>query len=113
MMQRAPEGIQLLFVALLGLLSPPLLPFWWALFSGDARGAYLRSGWMRASLIVFALASLPLLVVSIAASLGLTRDPNPNPIGLGLFFVAGLFLCVILASIGCVVTWVRLGREGH
>jgi hypothetical protein len=38
--------------------------------------------------VVFAMGSGPLLLVLLFTALGLTRDPNPNPIGLG--FMAGL-----------------------
>ena len=81
-------------------LVPPLAPVVWVFASGDERPRYLRSGWVRAGLACMALSALPLLVVSAAAHLGLTRDPDPNPIGLGLLFVAGAVLGSILVAIG-------------
>ena len=86
-------------------LAPPLAPFAWIAASGDERPAYLRSAWVRASLVVLALCSLPLLVVGVFGyQLGLTSDPNPNPIGLGLLFVAGAVLGSILAAVGAFTT---------
>jgi hypothetical protein len=47
--------------------------------------------------------SLPLLVVGIAAQLGLWPDPNPNPVGLGLLFVFSVALGLLAALFG--VLW--------
>jgi hypothetical protein len=44
----------------------------------------------------------PLLAIITAASLGLTRDPNPNPIGLGLLAGLTFWPAVILIVIGVV-----------
>ncbi len=35
-------------------------------------------------LILFVVGSGPLLVIILLAALGMTRDPNPNPVGLGI-----------------------------
>jgi hypothetical protein len=49
-------------------------------------------------IILFVVGTGPLLAIIIAASLGLTRDPNPNPIFLGI--LAGL---TIWPSVGFII----------
>lgn len=94
------------------LLAPPLAPFAWIAASGDERRVYLRSAWVRAGIGVLVLSTLPLLIVGVLGyRLGLTSDPNPNPIGLGLLFVAGAMLGAILAAIGAFTT-ARAIRRG-
>lgn len=44
----------------------------------------LASKLFRAGLIVTAVAYLPLILIILAAKVGLLKDPNPNPIGPGL-----------------------------
>ena len=61
--------------------------------------------WKRWRLLIvgvalFALGTGPLLVVSIAAALGLTSDPNPNPVGLGLLAVVTFVPSVLMILIG-------------
>ena len=92
-------------------LAPPLAPFAWIAASGDERPVYLRSLWVRASLVVIALCTLPLLVVGMLGyRLGLTLDPNPNPVGLGLLFLTGAVLGAILAAIGAFTTAGAISR---
>ena len=92
-------------------LTPPLAPFAWIAASGDERPVYLRSLWVRASLVVIALCTLPLLVVGMFGyQLGLTSDPNPNPVGLGLLFLTGAVLGAILAAIGAFTTAGAISR---
>ena len=94
-----------LLTLLCTVLAPPLAPFVWIAASGDERPIYLRSSWVRAGLAVLVLSALPLLVVgAFGYELGLTSDPNPNPIGLGLLFVAGALLGAILTAIGALTT---------
>ena len=94
------------------LLAPPLAPFAWVVASGDERPVYLRSVWVRAGIVVLVLSALPLLVVgALGHRLGLTSDPNPNPIGLGLLCVAGAVLGAILTGIGASTT-ARAIRRG-
>lgn len=50
----------------------------------QAMGAYLRSGWVRAGLILFVLGTGPLVGFMLYAKLGFHDDPNPNPVGLGI-----------------------------
>jgi hypothetical protein len=54
--------------------------------------------WWGMAMIV--LGSAPLVVVILAAALGLTDDPNPNPIGFGLLAAITFWPGVILALIG-------------
>ena len=82
-------------------LAPPLAPLVWVFASGRERSAYLRSSLVRAGLACMALSALPLLVVGVFGyRLGLTSDPNPNPVGLGLLFIAGVTIGGILIAIG-------------
>jgi hypothetical protein len=92
-------------------LAPPLAPLVWIFASGDERPIYLRSAWVRAGLACMALAALPLLVVgTFGHALGLTDDPHPNPIGLGLLFVAGAIVGAILVAIGAFGTAAAIRR---
>lgn len=93
----------------LALLAAPLAPMAWVALSGSQRRVYLRSGLVRWGFGIVIGSALPLLAVGLAATLGLTSDPNPNPIGLGLLFLAGAFIGTILAIIGIIV--VACGRE--
>jgi len=49
---------------------------------------YWDSKLVRVGTVLFVLGSGPLLLIIAAADLGLTRDPNPNPVGFGI--LAGL-----------------------
>jgi hypothetical protein len=49
----------------------------------------------------------PLLFVIIAADLGLTSDPNPNPIGPGLLFFATVWPALGWIAFGVVHWWAR------
>ena len=46
----------------------------------------------------------PLLIVILAAQLGLTRDPNPNPVGFGILAVFTFWPSVLLIVVGIVRT---------
>jgi hypothetical protein len=87
---------------LLAVTAPPLALAAWILLSGSARSEYFRSRWIRVGVVILALGALPLLAVVVAASLGLTRDPNPNPVGLGLLFFASGVVACLLVLIGIV-----------
>jgi len=92
-------------------LAPPLAPMVWIVASGDERATYLRSTWVRAGLACMALGALPLLVFAVfGRQLGLTSDPNPNPIGLGLLFLAGAVAGAILTGIGAFRTATAIRR---
>lgn len=51
-------------------------------------------------LALFALGIGPLLTIILLANLGLTRDPDPNPIGLGILAFLTFWPSVILIVIG-------------
>jgi hypothetical protein len=59
----------------------------------------LRTRLFRAGLILFVVGSGPLLLVIAAASLGLTRDPNPNPVGFGIMAMLSFWPSVIMMGI--------------
>jgi hypothetical protein len=99
---RAPSALRVPATLLLAVFAPPLALVSWILLSGGQRSAYFRSTWIRAGLVVLVVGALPLLAVGLAASLGLTRDPNPNPIGLGLLFLASGVLACVLVLVGIV-----------
>lgn len=62
------------------------------------------SGFLWVGLVLFLLGTGPLLAVIILASLGLTRDPNPNPIGFGILALFTFWPSIILMVIGIVRT---------
>ena len=92
------------------LLLPPLAPVTWILLSGAHRARFLRSALVRAGLAVLLLCPLPLVGVIAAASLGLTAEANPNPIGFGLLFVAGGVLATVLLVAGTMLTEMAIRR---
>jgi hypothetical protein len=60
---------------------------------------YLRSRLVQIGLLLSVGGSAPLLLIILAASLGLTSDPNPNPIGPGILVMLTFWpgvLCVLL-----------------
>lgn len=61
---------------------------------------YLQSRLFTVGLIIFLVGSGPLLLVILAASLGLTRDPNPNPVGFGIMAMFTFWPGVICMLIG-------------
>jgi hypothetical protein len=74
----------------------------------DASGFRLsRLFW--AGVVLFAVGTGPLLIVILLAALGLTKDPNPNPVGFGI-----LFFFTIWPSIGLMVAgWARSTRRNR
>ena len=92
------------------LLLPPLAPVTWIVLSGADRVRFLRSWLVRAGLAVLVLCPLPLLAVIAGAALGLTADPNPNPVGFGLLFVVGGVLATILLTAGTLLTEMAIRR---
>ena len=66
------------------------------------REVYFRSKWIRAGAATIAAGTLPLLTVIVLAKVGLWPDPNPNPIGLDLLFVAAAVAASVLTLIGIV-----------
>jgi hypothetical protein len=61
-----------------------------------------RDSWLiRIGALLLLIGSGPLLGVIFAAKLGLTRDPNPNPVGFGI-----LAVLTFLPSIGLIIAGV-------
>jgi len=65
-----------------------------------SRRRRLTSRLLWIGLALFVLGSGPLLITILLASLGLTRDPNPNPIGFGILALFTFWPSVILIVIG-------------
>lgn len=63
---------------------------------------YLTSPLVKAGIGLFLVGCGPLLAIIAAARLGLTSDPNPNPIGPGLLAFVTFWPSVILSGIGVV-----------
>lgn len=105
-----PSPLRLPVTAILIFVAPPLAPVAWILFSGSKRAAYCRSPWIRAGAAIFAAGTLPLLTVILLAAVRLWPDPDPNPVGLGLLFVAGAVLACVLLIIG--IIRVETQRDG-
>ena len=93
------------------LLMPPLGPIVWILMSGNDRPAYLRSRLVLAGLTLLVLSALPLLYVIVSTPSGLPQQARPNPVGLGLIFVAGIAVGTVMTTAGAMLTHVALGRE--
>lgn len=51
---------------------------------------------------LFVVGSGPLLAIIMAAELGLTRDPNPNPVGFGMLAGLTFWPAVIMIIVGLV-----------
>ncbi len=64
-----------------------------------------RLFWVGA--ILFVLGSGPLLTIIVLSSLGLTKDPNPNPVGFGILAFLTFWPSVVLMIIGAVQSWQR------
>lgn len=103
--QVAPPLWRIPLTLLLAIFAPPLAPVAWILFSGSRRALYLRSGWVRWGFGIIIVSAVPLLIVALAGALGLLDDPNP--IGLGLLFLAGAIIGTALLIIGIIA----VGRQ--
>ena len=58
-------------------------------------------------LILFILGSGPLLTVILLAWLGVTKDPNPKPVGFGMLAFLTFWPSVILVIVGVVQSYTR------
>jgi hypothetical protein len=65
--------------------------------------------WIGLALLI--LGTGPLLLIVIVAELGLTDDPNPNPIGPGLLAFVSFWPAVILVVWGLVASVLRYRRQ--
>ncbi len=63
-------------------------------------GSLLRSRYFLVGALLLVCGTGPLLVVILLASLGLTRDPNPNPVGFGILAFLTFWPGVILLVLG-------------
>ncbi len=63
---------------------------------------YLQSPWVRIGVGLLILGSAPLVLIIVAAAVGLWPDPHPNPIGPGLLFFFTFWPAVICILIGVV-----------
>ena len=68
-----------------------------------------RSRYFVAGALLFLIGTGPLLTVILLARLGLTRDPNPNPVGFGILAFLTFLPSVLLMVLGF-LTWRRRER---
>lgn len=61
---------------------------------------FWRSRYFVVGALLFVLGTGPLLTVIVLANLGLTRDPNPNPVGLGILAFLTFWPSLILMVLG-------------
>jgi hypothetical protein len=61
---------------------------------------FLASHLVRYGLVLFVVGCGPLLAIIAAASLGLTSDPNPNPVGPGLLAMVTFWPSIVITGIG-------------
>jgi hypothetical protein len=69
-----------------------------------AMSPFWRSRYFVVGAILFSLGSGPLLTVILLASLGLTKDPNPNPVGFGILAFLTFWPSVVLMVLGFVTS---------
>ena len=60
---------------------------------------YLGSRWVKFGIILFSIDAAPLMLIIVAAAVGLWPDPNRNPVGPGL-----LFFFTFWPAIACILT---------
>ena len=63
---------------------------------------YWDSKLVKAGTALLVLGSGPLLLIMAAADLGLTRDPNPNPVAFGILAGLTFWPALILIAVGVV-----------
>ncbi len=66
---------------------------------------YLRSTLVRFGLGLLFVGTGPLVLIILAASVGLWPDPNPNPIGPGILAFFTFWPAVICVIVGVVKVW--------
>lgn len=60
----------------------------------------LSSRLVKSGLLLLLVGTGPLIAIIIAAELGLTRDPEPNPIGFGILAMLTFWPSVIMIAVG-------------
>ena len=81
----------------------------WTVMDSPRRFKLAGLFWIGLALLV--LGTGPLLLIVVAAELGLTSDPNPNPIGPGLLAFFTFWPAVILIVWGLVASVLRYRRQ--
>jgi hypothetical protein len=74
---------------------------------------YLKSAWVRVGLGLLIVGATPLLVIVMAAALGLWPDPNPNPVGPGMLFGLTFWPAIICLVTGVIRVRSRRGANNH
>ena len=71
---------------------------------------FIDSMAIRGGLLLLVVGTGPLLAVIVAAKLGLTNDPNPNPIGPGILAGLTFYPSLVMLLLGIVqVLWTKQG----
>ena len=68
----------------------------------DKTQRYCDSKLLRRGLALLVIGTGPLLCVMAAAKLGMTHDPNPNPVGFGILAGLTLWPAVIMIVVGVI-----------
>lgn len=74
-------------------------------------GPYLQSCWIRTGVGLLVVGAAPLILVVLAAAIGLWPDPNPNPVGPGLLFLLTFWPAVLCLVVGVVRVRMHNRRE--
>ena len=61
---------------------------------------FWRSGYFIAGTLILVVGSGPLLTIILLAKLGITKDPNPNPVGCGMLAMFTFWPGLILMLVG-------------
>lgn len=69
--------------------------------------------WIRIGLGIAVLGWLPLLLFGVWVWLGLSRDPHPNPIGLGLLAFLSFWPAAVCIGIGVVQLLIGAVRDNR
>ncbi len=75
--------------------------------NGKQPPRFRLSGLFWIGVVVFALGSGPLLITVLLARLGLTGDPNPNPVGFGIMAMLTFYPSIALVLGGLATSIVR------
>lgn len=73
--------------------------------------AFFDRWWLvRLGAAILLVGSGPLLVIIALAKLGVTSDPNPNPVGFGILAMLTFWPGVLAVLVGLVLARVRRGK---